>query len=89
MTDVSVSTSAIIGDLCALFIEKALLSLSNLGSQALDDVIGKRVEYCEQPVILAGDFNVLVNFSLPAAAPLLQFLKDKLSLEMINGKNQG
>ncbi|KAK0160260.1 hypothetical protein PV328_007688 [Microctonus aethiopoides] len=43
------------------------------------------VDYCEQPVILAGDFNV--NFSLPEAEPLLKFLDENFSLEMINGKH--
>ncbi|KAK0157143.1 hypothetical protein PV328_011827, partial [Microctonus aethiopoides] len=42
------------------------------------------VDYCEQPVILAGDFNG--NFSLPEAEPLLEFLDENFSLEMINGR---
>ena len=50
------------------------MPLSNLGSQAPDDVIGERVEYCEQSVIFARDFSA--KFSLPKAAPLLQFLND-------------
>lgn len=32
-----------------------------------------------------GDFNV--NFSLPEAEPLLKFLKDKCTLDVINGRN--
>jgi hypothetical protein len=34
---------------------------------------------------LTGDFNV--NFSLPEAQPLLDFLKQKFSLTMINSRN--
>ncbi|KAK0157277.1 hypothetical protein PV328_011035 [Microctonus aethiopoides] len=43
------------------------------------------VDYCEQPVILAGDLNV--NFSLPEAEPLFKFLDENFSLEMINGRH--
>lgn len=42
-------------------------------------------DYFEQPVILVGDFNI--NFSLPEAQPLLDFLKDKFSFDIINGRN--
>lgn len=62
-----------------LFNGKALLPLSTTGSQALADLIREPVDYCEQPVILTKDFNV--NFSLP------KFIKDKFSLNMINGRN--
>ncbi|EAL59434.1 conserved hypothetical protein [Wolbachia endosymbiont of Drosophila ananassae] len=68
-----------------MFIGKALLPLSTAGSQALAEIIGEPVEYSEQPVLLAGDFNI--NFSLPEAEPLLAFLREKFSLEMINGRN--
>lgn len=68
-----------------LFIAKSLLTLSTAGSQALADVTGEEIDYCERPVILAGDFNV--NFSLPEAETLLTFLKDKFGLEVINGRN--
>ncbi|KAK0075915.1 hypothetical protein PV326_011191 [Microctonus aethiopoides] len=68
-----------------LFIGKSLLPLLTAGSQALADLIGEPVDYCQQPVILAGHFNV--NFSLPEAEPLLKFFDEKFSLEMINGRN--
>ncbi|XP_054084985.1 uncharacterized protein LOC128921395 [Zeugodacus cucurbitae] len=68
-----------------LLIGKALLPLSTVGSQAFADIIGEPVEYSEQPVLLAGDF--IVNFSLPEAELLLAFLREKFSLEMINGRN--
>ncbi|KAK0074032.1 hypothetical protein PV326_012816, partial [Microctonus aethiopoides] len=68
-----------------LFIGKSLLPLSIAGSQTLADLIGVLVDYCEQSVILAGDFNV--NFSLPEAEPLIKFLNEQFSLEMINGRN--
>ncbi|EAL57857.1 hypothetical protein WwAna0671 [Wolbachia endosymbiont of Drosophila ananassae] len=71
--------------LILIVIGKALLPLSTAGSQALAEIIGEPVEYSEQPVLLAEDFNI--NFSLPEAEPLLAFLREKFSLEMINGRN--
>lgn len=68
-----------------LFLGKSLLPLTLAGTHALAEVLGKPVDYAELPVILAGDFNV--NFSQPEFQPLLQFLEEKYSFEMIIGRN--
>ncbi|XP_063973302.1 uncharacterized protein LOC135160564 isoform X4 [Diachasmimorpha longicaudata] len=79
-----ISPDAVIRDITS-FIGKSLLPLCGIGSQALADIIEEEADYCQWPVILAGDFNV--NFSLAESEPLLTFLKEKFSLEMINGRN--
>jgi hypothetical protein len=68
-----------------LFVGKALLPLIVAGSRALEEITGEPVYYCHRPVVLTGDFNV--NFSLPEAQPLLDFLEQKFSLKMINSRN--
>jgi hypothetical protein len=68
-----------------LFVNKALLPLTVAGSRALKEITGEPVYYCDRPVVLTGDFNI--NFSLPEAQPLLDFLEQKLSLRMIKSRN--
>jgi hypothetical protein len=50
-----------------------VFSLTVAGSQALEEITGEPVYYCDRPVVLTGDFNV--NFLLPEAQLLLDFLE--------------
>ena len=57
-----------------LFIGKALLPLTIVSSQTLFQVTEKSISNDNQPIILAGDFNV--NFALPQAQPLFEFFEN-------------
>uniref|UniRef100_A0A2S2QSI5 Endonuclease/exonuclease/phosphatase domain-containing protein n=1 Tax=Sipha flava TaxID=143950 RepID=A0A2S2QSI5_9HEMI len=68
-----------------LFVSKALLPLTVAGFRGLEEITGEPVYYCDRPVVLIGDFNV--NFSLPVAQLLLDFLEQKFSLRMVNSRH--
>lgn len=68
-----------------MFLGKSLLPLTIAGSRTLEEITGKPADYCGRSAIFAEYFNV--NSLSTKSKPLLNFLKKKFSLRMINGRN--
>lgn len=62
------------------FLQFHLLPFTNAGAQLLNK------NYNVVPLILSGDFNI--NFAHQSAHPLIEFLLNKLNLNMNNNRNQ-